>query len=246
MEDQPGGLAGRTVLVTGAASGIGRAIALGAHGDGAVVIAADIDEVGLKAVAGDRLVPCVTDVADEAQVRAAVELAIAETGRLDALVNNAGVAGRGRIETLEPGTFEHTMAVHTFGAVYAMHAAIPHLRAQARGRIVNVLSRGAEIATPDGVAYSAAKAALFAVTRAAARELAGTGILVNGLIPGPTNTAIWGADRPELQAPEVVYPHVRSLLELPDDGPTGAVFWNGEPYRLFHPDGNGGRGAVTR
>ena len=236
-------LEGRTVIVTGAASGIGRAIALGASGDGAVVVAVDIDDAGLSTLGAEAgIVVHHADVTDERQVRTAVDRAASETGRVDVLVNNAGVAGRGTIETSATGAFEHTVAVHLFGALYGMRAALPHMRAQRFGRIVNVLSRAAEVAAPDGVAYSAAKAALFAVTRAAAKEVAGDGILVNGLIPGPTNTAIWGVDRPDLQAADVVYPHARFLFELPDDGPTGRVFWNSEPYRLFHPDGNGGRG----
>jgi NAD(P)-dependent dehydrogenase (short-subunit alcohol dehydrogenase family) len=239
---RPDPLGGRTVVVTGAASGIGRAIVTGAAADGATVVGADIDEVGLASLAAGGVMTVVTDVADEAQVRVMIDRAVSETGRVDVLVNNAGIAGRGRIETMPKGEFERTVAIHLFAAVYGIRAALPHMRAQGFGRIVNVLSRGAEIANPDGVAYSAAKAALLALTRSVAREADGCDILVNGLIPGPTNTAIWGVDRPELQAPDVVYPHVRWLVELPEGGPSGAVFWNSEPYRLFHPDGNGGHG----
>ncbi len=109
------------------------------------------------------------------------------------------------------------------------------MRAQGYGRIVNTLSRAAEVAASKGSAYSAAKAALWALTRTAAKETADTDILVNGLIPGPTNTAIWGRDMPHMQGPEVSYPTALMLATLPADGPRGEVFWNEKPYPLMDP-----------
>ena len=79
-------------------------------------------------------------------------------------------------------------------------------------------------------AYAVGKAALWTLTRTVANETRDADILVNGLIPGPTNTGIWRRDRPELQSPSVVYPHVRHLATLPPGGPTGKVFWNGVEY----------------
>ena len=236
-------LGGQVALVTGAASGLGLAFAKGYREDGATVIAADLNEAGLEPLAEAGFVTVRTDVAVEADVVRMVETARAQTGRVDVLVNNAGIAGSGTIDALEPGAFERTVAVHTFGTVYGIRAALPAMREQGYGRIINVLSRGAEVANPVGVAYSAGKAAAFAITRAVARQVQGEGILVNGLIPGPTNTAIWGVDRPDLQPPEAAYPTALLLATLPDDGPTGQVFWGLEPYRLFHPDRNGGRGS---
>lgn len=240
MTDTP--LAGRTVIVTGAASGLGLAFATGYRGDGATVVAADIDDAGLQPLADQGCLTLRADVAVEADVQHVVEAALAETGRVDVLVNNAGIAGSGTIDELPAGAFEHVVAVHAFGAAYGIRAVLPTMRAQGYGRIINVLSRGAEVANPAGVAYSAGKAAALAITRAVARQVEGDGILVNGLIPGPTNTAIWGVDRPDLQPPEAAYPTALMLATLPAGGPTGQVFWNLEPYRLFHPDRNGGRG----
>ena len=229
--------------MTGAASGLGLAFAAGYRDDGAIVVAADVNEAGLRPLGESGMLTVVADVAAEADVQRVVETALAATGRVDVLVNNAGIAGSGTIDALEPGAFERVVAIHTFGAVYGIRAVLPAMREQGYGRIINVLSRGAEIANPVGVAYSAGKAAALAVTRAVARQVEGEGILVNGLIPGPTNTAIWGVDRPDLQPPEAAYPTALMLATLPVGGPTGQVFWNLEPYRLFHPDHNGGRGS---
>lgn len=237
-------LSGRTVVVTGAASGIGRAIAAGAHADGAVVYAADIDETGLASLSTERLVPVPTDVADEQAVHFLIDRAFDETGRIDVVVNNAGNPGQGTIEDCGIGAFERTMAIHTFSAVYTLRHAFPRMKAAGYGRVVNMLSRGAEIPNPAAVAYGTAKAALHALTRSAAQDGKAHGILVNGMIPGPTNSSIWGVDRPELQDPSVTWPPARTLMTLPVDGPTGKVFWNDAEYRLFHPDRNGGRGAT--
>lgn len=228
-------LEGRTVVVTGAASGIGRALAEGFLGDGACVVAADIEETALVSLAERGALVQRTDVRLREQVDALIERARAETGRVDALFNNAGIGERGRIEELEPGQLERMIETHLYGAVWGMRAAIPVMRAQRYGRIVNTLSRTAELSAPGSGAYSAAKAALWAATRAAAAETADADILVNGLIPGPTNTAIWGRDMPQLQPPEVVYPTARMLATLAAGGPTGQVFWNEKPYPLMDP-----------
>ena len=226
---------GTTVVITGAASGIGKAIALGFLADGASVLGVDRAPDGLVDVkeAGGQ-----TEVADVSQpeaVEAFVARAVQDTGRIDALFNNAGYGIRTRIEDLAEHEFEQLVAVHLFGAIYGMRAAIPVMRKQGHGRIVNTLSRAAEIAGPSDSAYSAAKAALWAATRSAACETADTDILVNGLIPGPTNTAIWGRPMPNLQPPEAVYPTAKMLATLPAGGPSGQVFWDEKPYPLMDP-----------
>jgi len=224
-------LTGRVALVTGAASGIGRAVAAGLLADGARVAGLDINEEGLTATEG--LLRIVGDVADPAVVEKAVAQTVASFGRIDILFNNAGYGTTTRIEDLRPQEFERLVAVHLFGTVNGIRLAAPHMRAAGHGRIINTLSRAAEAAAPGSSAYSAAKAAMWAVTRSAAQELSDTDILVNGLIPGPTNTAIWGRDRPELQAPEAVYPTARMLATLPPGGPTGRVFWDEKEYLMF-------------
>lgn len=228
-------LDGTTVVITGAASGLGRAFAEGFLAEGAKVVGTDIDEAGLAALGAQGALTSLCDVSIDADVRAMVELAVVETGRIDVLINNAGYASLTAVEDLADGEFERLIAVHLFGCIYGMRAAIPVMRAQGRGRIINVVSRAAEGRTAKTSAYAAAKAGIVAASRVAASEVADADILVNMLFPGPTNTAIWGADMPGMQSPDVVYPAARMLATLPKDGPTGEVFYRGEPYLMFDP-----------
>lgn len=223
----------RTVVVTGAGSGFGRACALRFLADGARVIGADIDIDGLERIAAEGVSTITADCARDGDMRAMVQKALDETGRIDVLFSNAGYSINRRVDQFGDGEFERMIAVHVFGALYAMRAAIPYMRTSRFGRIVATLSRGAEIATAGNSAYSAAKASLWALLRCAAEEVHGDGVLVNGLIPGPTNTLIWRRPRPELQPPDAVYPTVRMLATLDDDGPHGKMFFWEREYPLF-------------
>jgi D-sorbitol dehydrogenase (acceptor) len=237
-------LEGRTVLITGAANGLGLAFARGFLNDGARVAALDINS--LDHLADEGALPLVADVSDNSQVVAAIEKAVQATGRLDVLIANAGIAGSkqqtvdGKVQfrkwsvaELPDGTFERTMGVNAFGTLYAIRASLPHMRRTGQGRVISLLSRAAEFPAFEGVAYGASKAAQWAITMAAASEVASEDILINGLIPGPTNTAIAGNDMPHLQAPEAVYPAVRRLATLPAGGPNGRVFLKLDEYPMF-------------
>lgn len=223
-------VAGQTILVTGAGSGIGRALTTGFAADGATVIAIDIDERGLESLAGDHIIAETVNVSDPVQVERMVESAVRATGRLDALFNNAGLGFRVPLVEHEPDQFEALIRVNLLGPYYSMKAAIPVMQAAGRGRIVNVLSRAAELCGRGFSAYASSKAALYALTRTAAREALGSGVLINGLIPGPTKSSM----NPDAeQEPAAVYPTARWLAELPDDGPTGRVFWDMKEYPMF-------------
>lgn len=228
-------LADRTIVITGAANGLGEAWTRGFLDDGATVVAADIDTAGLEPLADAGAITTETDVRDRAAVEEMVDLAVEETGRIDALFNNAGFGIIRPFLDLPVDEFERHVAVHLLGTVYGMHAALPYMREQGYGRIVNTVSRAAAAAPVEMAAYAAAKAGIWATTRSVAAEMANHDILLNMLIPGPTNTSIWGEDHPELQAPAESYPTARMLATLPEDGPTGTVFWDEAEYRLFEP-----------
>jgi NAD(P)-dependent dehydrogenase (short-subunit alcohol dehydrogenase family) len=226
-------LEGKTIVITGGGSGLGYAWTEGFLAAGARVFVADINPEGIETLAAKGAVPIVADVADRKAVGEMVSRAVEETGRIDVLFNNAGLGFRCRIEDLEEEQFERHVAVHLFGTVSGMKFAIPHMRKQGYGRIINTISRASEFADPIKSAYAAAKAAIWCTTRSVALEVADTDILINMLIPGPTNTAIFRRDMPHLQKAEVTFPTARMLATLPTGGPAGKVFWNEKEYHMF-------------
>jgi NAD(P)-dependent dehydrogenase (short-subunit alcohol dehydrogenase family) len=224
-------LRGMTVLITGAASGIGHALSLGFLEDGASVMAIDRQEEGLKPLEDKGALIKVADVSDPAQVDGMVEEAVSRTDRLDVLINNAGVGILAPFTEYLPGQFEEIIRINLFGPYYGMRAAISIMREQGFGRIINLLSRGAEGNRPGMAAYGSSKAGLFALTRYGAAETRDdeADILINGLIPGITKTGMM----PQGQDPSAVYPTARMLALLPAGGPSGRVFWDEKEYFLF-------------
>ena len=225
----------KTILITGAASGLGRAWAEGFCADGATVIAADINGQRLSEVSA--ALHLTVDVSDAAQVKQMIADSVERTGRIDVLFNNAGLGFNKRLENSADGDFEQHVAVHLFAMVNAMRAVIPLMRAQNYGRIINTISRNAEYDAVGTSAYAAAKAAMWAASRVAAAELQGTNILINMLIPGPTRTAIWGKDMAHFQEPSATYPTAKMLASFANDGPSGKVYWNKAEYPMFR-EGN--------
>lgn len=187
-----GRFGGRVALVTGAASGIGRATATAFAAEGARVVVTDVDGAAADGVArglGGALAVAL-DVADEAAWAAAVERARAWAGRLDVLVNNAGVVTAGPLAELDLPAWRRTFAVNVDGAALGLRAALPLLR-EARGCAVNVASASGRKAQPGAAAYCASKAALLVLSRVAARELAPLGVRVNCVLPGGVKTPLW-------------------------------------------------------
>ena len=224
-------LEGKTIVITGAGSGIGLACAEGFLKDGAKVLGIDIREDRLEALSAKGGMTMQADSSKDADMRVMIDRAIEETGRIDVLFNNAGAGSITKIGDFADGEFEQMMAVHVFGAMYAMRAAIPHMKKQKYGRIISTISRGAE--APRGPAYACAKSALWALCRCMATEGQEDNIISNALIPGPTNTAIFGRDMPQLQPPEDVYPTVKMMATFPDDGPNGKVFFWEKEYPML-------------
>ncbi len=190
------GLDGQRVLVTGGASGIGRATVLAMLADGARVVAADADQQGLaglaaEADAGDRLVTLTADLSDGAGCSAAVEGAADALGGLDTLVNNVGA---GAVRTFEDITDEEwlaTMNLNFMSYVRTCRAALPLLRESGRNAsIVNNASDLAKQPESNPIDYSASKAAVLALTKGLARS-EGPGVRVNAVAPGPIWTPFW-------------------------------------------------------
>jgi NAD(P)-dependent dehydrogenase (short-subunit alcohol dehydrogenase family) len=193
----------------------------------------DLDAAALQTLAARGANSVVADVADPDDVDRMVAAAMSIAGRLDVLVNNAGIAIERTIETHAADEYERVLRVNLFGPFYALRAALPVMRTQGFGRVINVISRNAEL-NPVGLSsYSASKAALWSLTRTASRETSDVDILVNALIPGPTLTAMNPRGK---QSADVVYPTARMLATLPADGPSGRCFWDLEEYRMFQRD----------
>jgi short-subunit dehydrogenase len=182
---------GKTVLITGASSGIGAAAArtfaeAGAH----VVLAARTAEALNELAASLPGQPLVqpTDMSDAAQVNALIARTLAERDRLDILINNAGIGLRGPLATLDPADLERILAVDVFGPLYATQAAIPAMRQQGRGQIINVSSVLGVLPLPGVGGYAAAKAMLESLSATLRMELHGSGIAVTTLRPSTTRT----------------------------------------------------------
>lgn len=184
-------MSGKTVIVTGAGSGIGAATAARFGRDGARVVLAGRRADRLEAVAtkigAERALVCPTNVADQAACEALVAAAIARFGALDVLVNNAGTAAFGGFLDGALDDYRRTMATNVDGVVYMTRAALPHLLAR-KGNIVNVSSVSG-IGGDWGLAfYNASKGALTNLTRSLALEFGGRGVRVNAVNPSLTMT----------------------------------------------------------
>tara|TARA_B100000614_G_scaffold258676_1_gene281500 strand:+ start:329 stop:1039 length:711 start_codon:yes stop_codon:yes gene_type:complete len=226
----------KTILITGAASGLGKAWSKKFSEEGARVFACDINEEGLIELKDLGIDTQVIDVSSAAHVQSFIESSIADTGKIDVLFNNAGMGFGHKLDSFPDGSFEHHVSVHLFGTVYGMRYALPVMQRQGYGRIINTISRNAETNVEGTSAYSAAKAAIWSATRVAANENSSYNILINMIIPGPTNTSIWGKEMPHLQSPEDTYPTAKLLACLKEGGPTGKVYWNEREYPMFNSE----------
>ena len=220
-----GRIAGRVALVAGAGGGIGGAGAEGLAREGAAVLCADIDAAAAEATAGrireagGRASAKTLDVRDRAQVEAAIAAAVGEFGRLDILLECAGISHRGNFLDLDAATWERILAVNLGGMFHLGQAAARQMvRQGSGGSIINVTSQLAEVARPERAAYVASKGGGRSLTHAMAVDLAAHGIRVNAIAPGPTLTGLTRAsytDAAARQATEALIPLGR--LGQPED-----------------------------
>jgi 2-dehydro-3-deoxy-L-rhamnonate dehydrogenase (NAD+) len=187
-------LAGRTAIVTGAATGIGEAIATRLAEAGATVAVVDLNLPGAQQVAGalpNASFAIEADVAVAASVSRAVDQVLQKTGRIDILVNNAGIAGPAAfIWEQTDEDWQRNIAINLTGVFNFCRAVIPHMRSRSYGRIVNVASIAGKEGNPRMTPYSATKAGVIGLTKSLGKEVATDGICVNAVSPAVIQTQI--------------------------------------------------------
>ena len=195
-----GRFSGRRVLVTGASRGIGADVAVAfARGGAAVAVngrsaSEELDEVAQRcrdAGAAD-VVLAVGDVSDAEQAAAAVQAAVEALGGVDVLVNNAGTLDSAPVTEMEPDQWDAMVASDLRSVYLCTHAALPGMVERGWGRVINITSQLAVKGAPGMAHYSAAKAGVIGFTKSVAREVAGDGVLVNAVAPGPVDTDMTG------------------------------------------------------
>ena len=205
------GLKGKLVLVTGAAAGMGREMALAFAREGARVIVTDIDDARGEATAADAAAITAgaeyhrLDVADRGAVETVVGDVEARLGPVEVLVNNAGIVSLMTIEVMTEAEWDRVQAVNVKGPLFLMQAVAPGMKRRGGGRIVNICSVVSKMAGSMPYAhYSASKAALWSLTMSAAREWAAVPITVNGVAPGSIVSTDFSKDLNLNNDPEVV------------------------------------------
>ena len=234
-------LEGRVAVVTGAANGMGRVMARSLAGAGAKIAAVDLDQAGLGKLQAEsvfnagNLQTIPTDTSQTADCKSAIERTLAAYGGLDILINCAGVgmrlagADRPQFFDSDPEGWRRILTINAIGPFLMARFAVPPMRDKGWGRIINVTTSFDTMMAPGMSAYGASKAALEASSATWAKELDGTGVTVNVLVPGgPVDTPGFfppGAPRlPVMLSPEVMDVPIRWLASPASDGITGSRF----------------------
>lgn len=232
-------LSGRVAVVTGAASGIGRAVALGLSREGAAVVVADVDAGGALRTQDDiaqaggqsRAVQC--DVTSSSSVSALIDGTVAAFGQVDILANIAGIYPRSRVVEMSEGEWDGVLAVNLKGVFLTCRAALRHMIPRNFGRIVNVASGIAIRGAPRGAHYAASKAGIIAFTASLAKEVADHDINVNAIAPGLTDTPMARRSNSQEEIEQVVAGMVRSAIGVPEDVVEPLIFLVTEGSRVM-------------
>jgi NAD(P)-dependent dehydrogenase (short-subunit alcohol dehydrogenase family) len=218
-------------IVTGAASGIGRAIALAFSREGAKVAAVDLPRQKTMLLDVERECGAKSffaDVSDSASCYAVVEKIVDALGTPSILVNNAGVANVGALEELSEEDWDQTFDVNVKSIFLMGRAALPHLRKSANASIINMASESAFIGFPMHPAYCASKAAVVHLTKCLAVRYADDGIRINSICPGTIDTPLYQAALAQMDDPDAVHAKVLEMhplgLGTPEDIAMAAVY----------------------
>jgi 2-hydroxycyclohexanecarboxyl-CoA dehydrogenase len=229
------GLTGRCTIVTGAASGIGRAIAQRLASEGASVGIWDINDAAAKRAAGEIqsaggiAEALAVDITDHTMVRNAVAQFERAVGPAAALVNCAGWDRMARFVDTDPQLWRKIVDINLFGALNVLHAVLPGMAARKFGRIVNIASDAGRVGSSGEAVYSACKGGLIALTKTLAREHIHDGIVLNTICPGPTETPLLAAMAADGGLGEKVVPKLERAMPMrrlaqPDDYPGAVAF----------------------
>jgi 2-hydroxycyclohexanecarboxyl-CoA dehydrogenase len=187
-------LKGKKILVTGAASGVGRDFAMLAHADGAHLSLLDINKAGLeetkRGLNGSRSHTFAVDLTNWSEVEQAVKKSIEALGGLDAACNIAGWDAPGRFWEQPLDLWKKLVGINLWSPLHVCRAVVPHFIEQRAGRIVNVSSDAGRVGSKGETVYAAAKAGVLGLTKSLAREMATYGVTVNAVCPGPTATPL--------------------------------------------------------
>jgi NAD(P)-dependent dehydrogenase (short-subunit alcohol dehydrogenase family) len=221
-------LSGKTAVVTGAASGMGRATAIGFGNEAANVALLDVDEEGARRVAkeveaaGGRTMVCKVDLTNPAESRSALEATQRQFGSFDALANVAGIYPKSRVRDVTEEFWDHVLAVNLRAVFFCCQTAIGLMLRQGSGAIVNVASDAASRPLEGHAVYSAAKAGIIGMSRVLALEVARSGLRVNTVSPGWVPSERW--NDPSLLDPAIADTLVPGRFLTPDE-PANAIIW---------------------
>ena len=190
-------LENRVALITGSASGMGKAMALRFAQEGCDIVVADLNLDGAKKASdevrsvGRKAYAIKSDISSSQDIKDLIDQSIREFGKIDILINNAGAAGGGPLEASDEDEWDRVLALNLKGAFLTCKAAVPHMKKQGYGKIINLSSMGAVRPSVSVLAYHSAKAGIIGLTRNLAFELAPFNIYVNCIVPGPIETPFW-------------------------------------------------------
>jgi 3-oxoacyl-[acyl-carrier protein] reductase len=232
-------LNGKVAVVTGGFQGLGRGIAEAFAAEGADIAIVDqfSESQAAPVVAalrrfGGRPLYVRADIADEQQVRAMVETALAAFDRIDVLVNNAGAHGQHTFADLPVSEWDRVMDVNLRGTFLCTRYVLPHMLRRGSGRIINMASQLGQLGGIEMVHYSASKGAVIAFTKALAREVTSRGVLVNVMAPGPIMTSVMDLETEDWKARKLAQLPIGRFGEVHEVSPT-AVFLAGDDATYY-------------